>query len=130
MHFLTLISSFSLVLSASIPDRTSTIALPVVYTDSNTTISATCPNPSDHRTLANLVLSCLTIIFSCTWVAIHPNIPSPRDKSVDIFLRKVKAFFIAVLLPEWMVMLATRQFLHARLLRDMYNQGEKAESET
>src|ERR1700749_3634835 len=31
------------------------------------------------RTLANIVWSCLSTIFGCTLLAIHPNVPEPEN---------------------------------------------------
>jgi hypothetical protein len=74
------------------------------------------------RTEWSLVYSCLAIIFSCTWTAIHPNIPDPKDSKWTILFRKIKICLIAIIAPEWVVMWAVRQFLFARKFRNMYNQ--------
>ena len=83
----------------------------------NSTYTTVIP-AADTRTIWNLIWSCSTIIFSCTWVAIHPNIPDPNDSTFKV---KLKIFIVAVLAPEWIVMWAIRQFLKARMVRDVYN---------
>src|SRR4051812_4034839 len=36
-----------------------------------------CDSLQDCRSVSDIVWSCLTTIFLCTWVSIHPNIPYP-----------------------------------------------------
>jgi hypothetical protein len=38
--------------------------------------SGLCRDVYHYRTLIGLVWSCLTTIFLCTWVTVHPNVPS------------------------------------------------------
>ena len=39
-----------------------------------------CIDLTHCHTIWNIVWSCLITIFSCTWVAIHPNIPCPKKR--------------------------------------------------
>jgi hypothetical protein len=88
-------------------------------TDTNTTsMTASGPDSHDTRTVLSLVWSCLAIIFSCTWTAIHPNIPDPKDGGCKIFFRKVGMCLMVIIVPEWMVMVATRQLIHAFALKN------------
>ena len=83
---------------------------------------------SQYRTQLNIVWSCLTTIFMCTWVSLHPNIPQPLDtrglgrwKKLKIHvLRLIKGslipFIVAILVPEWVLGVSLSQFLMARSL--------------
>jgi hypothetical protein len=80
---------------------------------------------SNTRTLCSLIWSCLTIIFTCTWAAVHPNIPDLNDTIWTMRMRKMKMCLIALVAPEWMVMWAVRQSLHAKQLRNFYNKSHE-----
>ena len=66
----------------------------------------------------NIVSSCAAIIFSCIWVALHPNIPSPGDSPLRIALRRAKLMVMALITPELIVLWALRQWLVSRRLAD------------
>ncbi|KAJ7321522.1 hypothetical protein DFH08DRAFT_753626, partial [Mycena albidolilacea] len=87
---------------------------------------SSCPNAENCRTTWNIVQSCLVTIFSCTWVAVHPNIPRPvstREMSLVQRLRhslwaflsnRMLLFVIALLVPEYILAWAIRQRLRAK----------------
>ena len=91
---------------------------------------------SDRRTIWNIVWSCLVILFSCSWVAVHPNIPCPKKREesgwIQIWItnpllslaeHRLLLVVCALLMPEFILMWAIRQFLSAReIARD--NKGE------
>ena len=54
-------------------------------------------------------------IFSCTWIALHPNIPGPDDSSLEIAFRGVKLMVIALIAPELVVQWAMRQWLVSQI---------------
>jgi len=72
------------------------------------------------RTTFNIVSSCVTIIFSCIWVALHPNIPSPDDSPLRIAIRRAKLMAMALIAPELIVLWAMRQWLVSRRLAAKY----------
>ena len=39
-----------------------------------------CNDLTHCRTIWNIIWSCLVTIFSCTWVAVHPNVPCPKKQ--------------------------------------------------
>jgi hypothetical protein len=51
---------------------------------------------------------------SCTWVAIHPNIPSPTESRGLITLHRVKLVVFALIVPESNIVWAIRQQVIAR----------------
>ncbi|KAG8755925.1 hypothetical protein FRC14_003530 [Serendipita sp. 396] len=77
----------------------------------------------NYRSLPNIIWSCLTTIFLCTWVSLHPNVPKPVDETklntrqryahkLCTFLKDQAFPFILLLIaPEWILMWALRQRL-------------------
>jgi hypothetical protein len=54
----------------------STRAAPISAVEHSIT-SSSCQDMGHCRTLLGIIWSCVTTIFLCTWVSIHPNIPEP-----------------------------------------------------
>jgi hypothetical protein len=69
---------------------------------------------SNCRTFFDILWGCLTTIFACTWVSVHPNLPIPRQSWFRLFRRRLRMMLIAVIAPEIMVFFAARQFFFAR----------------
>ena len=98
--------------------------------------SNSCTDPTHSRTIWNIIWSCLATIFSCTWVAVHPNMPCPKKREAkNCFQRWIRnpllsfakhrlpLFMCALLVPEYVLAWAIRQYLEARrIARD--NKGE------
>ncbi|KIM22219.1 hypothetical protein M408DRAFT_332995, partial [Serendipita vermifera MAFF 305830] len=85
-----------------------------------------CDGQNDQRTLANIVWSCFSTIFLCTWVAIHPNVhfraerQNPRwtetwlwDSLHELVTYKLPLFVWALLVPEYILSWAVRQYVQA-----------------
>jgi hypothetical protein len=53
-----------------------TRAAPIPAVEYSST-SPSCKDIDNCRTLLGIIWSCITTVFLCTWVAIHPNIPEP-----------------------------------------------------
>ena len=86
-----------------------------------------CTNVTHCRTIWNIIWSCLSTIFLCTWVAVHPNIPCPREREAKTRFQKwirnpllsfaehrLPLFVCALLVPEYILAWAIRQYLRAR----------------
>ncbi|KAJ7079022.1 hypothetical protein C8R44DRAFT_895795 [Mycena epipterygia] len=73
-----------------------------------------CDDINSCRRLYDIVWGCVTTIFACTWVSVHPNVPPPNQGRVALFWRRLKMMFIAVIAPEIMVGFAARQFFAAQ----------------
>jgi hypothetical protein len=81
--------------------------------------------PISTRTLWNIIWSCLSTIFLCTWGSLHPNISSTQNKPgmswreklrkwlVDLLTYKLPLFLWALLVPEYILSWAIRQYLTA-----------------
>ncbi|PVF91966.1 hypothetical protein CPB86DRAFT_820042 [Serendipita vermifera] len=98
----------------------------ILYPQAN----GTCDDINDCRKLIEIIWSCLTTIFACTWLALHPNIPPPvndqghsflqkRISSVKRFLRyQVPPFLVALIAPEWLLAWAMQQRTIARQISE------------
>ena len=75
---------------------------------------------SSARTKHSMIRNCLAVIFSCTWLAIHPNIPSPNTSRCATFLRRVRLTFVAMVVPEAVMMWAVKQWIAAYKLGKKY----------
>jgi hypothetical protein len=91
--------------------------------------AASCVDPNGCRTLWNIVWSCLSTIFLCTWVSVHPNIPGPDEERPKITLRRVGIMFAALIAPELVIAWAMRQRALAHELAEKHK-GWLVESET
>jgi len=75
------------------------------------------------RTRLDIVWSCVTTLFICTWVAIHPNIP-PRDEGhIRSLWRRIKLMLWTLLVPELVLIWAYRQWDAAKYISE-YFEGE------
>ncbi|KAG1896614.1 uncharacterized protein F5891DRAFT_1175175 [Suillus fuscotomentosus] len=100
--------------------------LPVDTADSDISIS-------DHfrltpslttRTLWTIVSSSVLTIFACTYSAIHPNIPSPKDSYTGIQMRRLGIIIMALIAPELMVTWAMRQLFSANQVTKQFEKSK------
>ena len=107
-------------------------ASPVPSVDNRSLAVTHCTDLSHCRPIWNIVWSCLVTIFSCTWVAIHPNAPSPKNSWIEICIwnplmsfaeHRLPLFVCAMLVPEYMLAWAIRQFFKAQEIAER-NKGE------
>ena len=95
-----------------------------------------CTGLTHCRTIWNIIWSCLVTIFSCTWVAVHPNIPCPKKREANGWVERyiwnpllsfaehrLPLFIYALLVPEYVLAWAIRQFFRAREIASD-NKGE------
>ena len=76
-----------------------------------------CTDLSTHcRTVWNIIWSSLITIFSCTWIAVHPNIPCPKKQNplISFAEHRLPLFVCALLVAEYVLAWAIRQFWRAR----------------
>ena len=94
----------------------------ILESSSNATVIITpaCICPADQRTTWDILWSCLATIFACSWVSVHPTIPTPDESSRRIFLRRMELMVWAVIAPEMIITLAFRQWLGAHDLEKIY----------
>jgi len=75
-----------------------------------------CDDPDGCRSLGDIIRSCALTIFLCTWVSVHPNIPSPHEGWPRIALRRAGIMLAALIFPEAIIAWALRQRFEARRL--------------
>ena len=111
-------------------------ASPILPINSRSFEPNSCTDITLCRTVWNIIWSCLSTIFLCTWVAVHPNIPYPREREAKNRFQKwirnpllsfaehrLPLFVCALLVPEYVLSWAIRQYLTARKI------GSKDEGE-
>ncbi|KAF9466985.1 hypothetical protein BDZ94DRAFT_1134279, partial [Collybia nuda] len=59
-----------------------------------------CRDLGHCRGLWDIVWSCLAMIFSCTWLALHLNVPKQGKGILWNLGRHAVAFFVALIAPE------------------------------
>ena len=92
-----------------------------------------CTDLAHCRIIWNIIWSCLVTILSCTWVAVHPNVPCPKARGANGWFERCirnpllsfaehrfPLFICALLVPEYVLAWAIRQFLSARKLANVY----------
>ncbi|KAJ6565511.1 hypothetical protein DFH09DRAFT_1081665 [Mycena vulgaris] len=75
-----------------------------------------CDDINNCRRLFDIIWGCLTTIFACIWVSVHPNVPPPDQGWLVLLWRRLRMMLIAVIAPELMVGFAVRQLFAARKL--------------
>ena len=111
-------------------------ASPIPSIDNCLLVGNRCTDLTHCRTIWSIMWSCLVTIFSCTWVAVHPNIPCPKKREANGWIERriwnsllsfaehrLPLFICALLVPEYVLAWAIRQFLSARRLANE-NKGE------
>ncbi|KAG2750491.1 hypothetical protein P692DRAFT_20669930, partial [Suillus brevipes Sb2] len=66
------------------------------------------------RSLWDIVTSCFVTLFTCTWTAVHPDIPHWEEGVFAITLHRFCLMLVAPIAPELLVAWALRQSLAAR----------------
>jgi len=82
---------------------------PVVSLDQLQAPGPSCDDPNGCRSLADIIRSCVITILLCTWVSMHPNIPSPDERWPRIALRRLGLLLLALSVPEAIIAWAMRQ---------------------
>ncbi len=71
---------------------------------------------TNTRSELDILVSCWTTIFICTWVSIHPNIPPSGKNVIHTLWRRITLMFWALIVPELILAWAVRQWLVARAI--------------
>ena len=61
------------------------------------------------RSIYGIIWSCLSTIFTCTWIVVHPNMPAPGDSKWAVFRRRVVIMAYVLIAPEFVIVWAGRQ---------------------
>ncbi|KAF8950047.1 hypothetical protein BDZ97DRAFT_1934681 [Flammula alnicola] len=109
--------------------RGSTLATPIatalftrqsLASDPSASSACTCPDQPNQRSIWDVLWSCFTTIFACSWVAVHPNIPGPGTTWWRLALKRLELMMWTIIAPEMMILWAMRQWFGARTLEDRY----------
>ncbi|KAK0499363.1 hypothetical protein EDD18DRAFT_1037046, partial [Armillaria luteobubalina] len=79
-------------------------------------------------TIWDIVWGCLVTTFTCTWFAIHPNVPGRNittKGTIPCFIQRARLMVIAILAPEIIVGWAATQFTVAWRIRHEKTDGSK-----
>ncbi|KZP12328.1 hypothetical protein FIBSPDRAFT_836378 [Athelia psychrophila] len=97
------------------------LACPVI--DSATAEDSKCLDITHCRTLWNIVWSCLITILACTWVSIHHNVVLDSKSGINIaaLWERVWVTALTLLVPEFTVVWAVRQWIVWGVLRERYS---------
>ena len=114
----------------------STRASPIPPIISHSLETNSCNDLRHCRSIWNIIWSCIATIFSCTWVAVHPNMPCPKKREgkscfqkwirnplLSFVEHRLPLFICALLVPEYVLAWAIRQYLSARKITHG-NKGE------
>ncbi|KAH9961903.1 hypothetical protein BC827DRAFT_1341506 [Russula dissimulans] len=82
---------------------------PVVSLDQLQSPGPSCDDPNGCRSLGDIIRSCILTILLCTYVSMHPNIPSPDERWPKLALRRVGLMLLALFVPEAVIAWALRQ---------------------
>ena len=99
-------------------------ASPISSIDNRSFAGNHCTDPTHCRTIWSIIRSYFVTIFSCTWVAVHPNIPFPKKRKANNWVERcirnpllsfaehrLPLFVCASLVPEYVQAWSIRQFL-------------------
>ncbi|KAJ5964803.1 uncharacterized protein N7479_004679 [Penicillium vulpinum] len=90
-----------------------TVALPVVASEPSTTDQLGWQGSPNRRGTWDIILSCGTTIFACTWSIQHLNVPAAQDGISKKALRSCQWMLITVLFPEFIMAHAFFELLMA-----------------
>ncbi|KAH9955075.1 hypothetical protein BC827DRAFT_1142138 [Russula dissimulans] len=85
----------------------------LVSRDQLQTSGPSCDDPNGCRSLGDIIRSCILTILLCTWVSMHPNIPSPYERWPRVAARRAGLMLLALFVPEAVIAWALRQRLTA-----------------
>ena len=66
------------------------------------------------RSIYSILWNCLSTIFTCTWIVVHPNMPAPGDSKWAVLRRRVAIMAYILIVPEMVIIWAGRQHFAAR----------------
>ncbi|THU96291.1 hypothetical protein K435DRAFT_893053, partial [Dendrothele bispora CBS 962.96] len=119
--------------------------LPSLFTSTNESLPSpeaslealnSCSDIHSCRTVEDILYSCLAVVFACTWVAIHPNIPRHFDvfkrdspevadsftiSGARVFSQDIITMVSSLLAPELIILWALRQWFAARKIAKKYS---------
>uniref|UniRef100_A0A0W0FKS8 Uncharacterized protein n=1 Tax=Moniliophthora roreri TaxID=221103 RepID=A0A0W0FKS8_MONRR len=84
-------------------------------------ITGECVDINGCRSLFDIFWSCISVIFICTWVAIHPNIPKVGTHPAVMLYENIELMLAALMAPEVIILWAMRQRFSAQKIAAKFN---------
>ncbi|KAH6886341.1 hypothetical protein B0T10DRAFT_461791 [Thelonectria olida] len=78
----------------------------------------------DSRSSWDILWSCVSTIFACTWAALHENVPARNESLFRAGVRKSFMCFVALMAPEITSWVAVQQLWLAKSTRDRCNSSQ------
>ncbi|KAF4609604.1 hypothetical protein D9613_012259 [Agrocybe pediades] len=75
---------------------------------------------SNKRSIWNIIYSCLATLFACSWVSVHPNVPTPCLSGIKHGIRRLELMVWSIIAPEYTIFWATAQWVSARKIETKY----------
>ena len=98
-----------------------TVSLPIISFDSREPQSTPLvTQPHTLRTRFDIIWTCASTLFICTWVAIHPNIPPRHEGPIRSLWRRLKLMLWTLLVPELILVWAYKQWAGARRYAEIF----------
>lgn len=76
--------------------------------------------PMQQRTIWDILWGCLTTLFACTWVSVHPNFPRKDSSFWRVILARLELMVWTIVAPEVIIVWAGLQWRAARLIAHEY----------
>ncbi|KAF8998945.1 hypothetical protein BDQ17DRAFT_1283009 [Cyathus striatus] len=99
---------------------TTSAAVSFLFLDTRSQDGSSVLCSCNQRSVLDILWSCLSTLFLCTWVSVHPNVPDPEEEDWKAFWRKLKIMYASLMAPELVLTWAVRQWLGARKIFNMY----------
>ncbi|KAF8998949.1 hypothetical protein BDQ17DRAFT_1247029 [Cyathus striatus] len=99
---------------------TTSAAVSLLFLDTRSQDGSAALCSCNQRSVLDILWSCLSTLFLCTWASVHPNVPDPEEEDWKAFWRKLKIMYASLMAPELVLTWAVRQFLGARRIFNMY----------
>ncbi|KAI3621013.1 hypothetical protein WG66_014579 [Moniliophthora roreri] len=94
------------------------------FADANVTAAdtSTCDDIDKCRTIADILWNCYSVVLLCTWVAVHPDVPSVKDHLTVVLMKYGIIVFMAIVAPELIILWALRQWVSCRKIAQKYKE--------
>ncbi|KAF8659469.1 hypothetical protein AX16_001836 [Volvariella volvacea WC 439] len=107
------LTAFARALASPVPVAVPASPIPSPLCVVTAALSAGACDPNRKRTIFDILYSCLGVIFLCTYISIHHNIPDQNDSWGKKTWLKIQTMLYAVVAPEIVIMWALRQRIMA-----------------
>ncbi|KAF8663999.1 hypothetical protein AX16_000850 [Volvariella volvacea WC 439] len=93
-------------------------------------LTASKCDPTASRTVFDIIYSSLGVIFLCTYVSVHHNIPDQKYSRWGVTWWKLRTVILALLAPEVLIMWAMRQRIMAGKIAEVNKREDRGWTRT